>query len=196
MDNKFRGTAFGGFNRRDVIEYLERSAAEHNAQLEQLQGQVEQAQAGQDELTRRMEEQEARIEELQAQAEQAAQLPAAQEEIRRLQEQIARLEPDANAYAAIRERAANMELEAHQRAQAIVDEARKQADATLAEARQWLGSLRREYGELRLQVENTTAHAVAELERVRQGLGNVTLCMDRQKNAVDQFLRATDKKPE
>ena len=196
MDNKFRGTAFGGFKRRDVIDYLERSAAEHNEQLTCMQAQVEQAQKEQDELEKRIGELNAQVEALTEEAAQAAQLPAAQEEIRRLQERVASLEPDARAYAAIRERAANMELEAHQRAQAIVDEARKQVDETLAGARTWLTGLRREYGELRLQVENTTAHAVAELERVRQGLGNVTLCMDRQKNAVDQFLRATDKKTE
>lgn len=192
MDNQFRSSAFGGFNRQDVIEYLERSAKEHKLQLEQLQGQVESSQQESERLEAKVQELAGQHDELAARAKQAERLPALEEEVRRLRELVAQLEPDAAAYAAIKERAATMELEAHQRAQAIVDQAKNQAAQVTGEAKQWLNSLRREYGDLRLQVENTVAHATADLDRVRQGLGNVTLCMDRQKNAVDQFLRAAD----
>lgn len=192
MDNRFRSAAFGGFNRQDVIEYLERSAREHKLQLEQLQGQVESAQQESERLEAKVQELAGQHDELAARAQQAERLPALEEEVRRLRELVARLEPDAAAYAAIKERAATMELEAHQRAQAIVDQAKNQAAQVTGEAKQWLNGLRREYGDLRLQVENTVAHATADLDRVRQGLGNVTLCMDRQKNAVDQFLRAAE----
>lgn len=196
MDNQFRSKAFGGFNRRDVIEYVERSAREHSEELDRLRSRLDEAQKEQDRLQEQLRDLTAQRDALQGEAEQARQLPAAQEEIRRLRDLVAQLEPDAAAYAAIKERAATMELEAHQRAQAIVDQARKQADEVTGEARQWLGSLRREYGDLRLQVENTVAHATADLDRVRQGLNNVTLCMDRQKNAVDQFLRSAEPKKE
>lgn len=196
MDNQFRSKAFGGFNRRDVIEYVERSAREHNEELDQLRSLLDEAQKERDQLQDQLQTLAAERDALRGEAEQAKQLPAAQEEIRRLRDMVAQLEPDATAYAAIKERAATMELEAHQRAQAIVDQARKQADEALSGARQWLGGLRREYGDLRLQVENTVAHATADLDRVRQGLSNVSLCMDRQKNAMDQFLRAAEPKKE
>lgn len=196
MDNQFRSKAFGGFNRKDVIEYLERSAREHSEEVAQLRSLLDEAQKERDALQEQLQTLNAECDRLRSQAEAAGQLPAAQEEIRRLQGRVAQLEPDAAAYAAIKERAATMELEAHQRAQAIVDQARKQADEVLGEARQWLGGLRREYGDLRLQVENTVAHATADLDRVRQGLSNVSLCMDRQKNAMDQFLRAAEPQKE
>ncbi len=196
MDNQFRSKAFGGFNRKDVIEYLERSAREHSEEVAQLRSLLDEAQKERDALQEQMQSLSAECDHLRGLAEAAGQLPAAQEEIRRLQGRVAQLEPDAAAYAAIKERAATMELEAHQRAQAIVDQARKQADEVLGEARQWLGSLRREYGDLRLQVENTVAHAAADLDRVRQGLSNVSLCMDRQKNAMDQFLRTAEPQKE
>ena len=196
MDNQFRSKAFGGFNRRDVIEYLERSAKEHSEEVGQLRAMLEDTQKERDQLQDQLQALNAECDRLRGEAETAKQLPTAQEEIRRLRDLVAQLEPDAAAYAAIKERAATMELEAHQRAQAIIDQARKQADEVQGEARQWLSGLRREYGDLRLQVENTVAHASADLDRVRQGLSNVTLCMDRQKSAMDQFLRAAEAKKE
>ena len=38
MENKtqFRSAGFGGFNRQDVLNYIEQTAAEHARQLEEL----------------------------------------------------------------------------------------------------------------------------------------------------------------
>ena len=39
--HKFRNAAFGGFNRRDVLEYIELSARENNAKLRDLTERLE-----------------------------------------------------------------------------------------------------------------------------------------------------------
>ena len=61
----------------------------------------------------------------------ARQTQQALEESRReaeaLREQVARLEPDAAAYAAVKDRSAGVELEAHRRAQGVLDQANSQA---------------------------------------------------------------------
>ena len=41
MDNQFRNAAFGGFNRQDVMDYLERTAKEHSEELAQLRARLD-----------------------------------------------------------------------------------------------------------------------------------------------------------
>lgn len=194
MDNQFRNAAFGGFNRQDVMDYLERTAKEHAEALEQLRSLLDAAQKERDELTAQV---QALTEERDAARQTAAvaeQMPTLQEENNQLKERVAQLEPDAAAYAAIKERMANMELDAHRRAQDIVDQARAQSDELFHQTRKWVVDVRGQYDELRNVVEGTVSRAAGELDRMRQSLGNISLCMDRQGNAMDQFVRGAEKK--
>lgn len=206
MDNQFRSAAFGGFNRQDVMDYLERSAKEHAQQIEELRARLEQAQQEMEQmrsqLTQAQEQvQQARIElersqsEQQSAQEQSGLLAQTQEEVARLRGQIARLEPDAAAYAAIKERTAGIELEAHRRAQAIVDQAQVQADQLRREQSVWLERVERDYYDLRAQVGTTVTQAASELERVRQGLDNITLCMNNHHSALDRLAQTVNSDP-
>ena len=200
MDNQFRSAAFGGFNRQDVINYLERTAQEHTREMtdlrvqleqvqqeaEQLRGQLAQAQEQEQQVRGELERNTADRESAREQSDLLAQT---QEELTRLRGQIARLEPDAAAYAAIKERTAGIELEAHRRAQAIVDEAQAQAEQLRREQAAWLERVERDYYDLRAQVGTTVTQAASELERVRQGLDNITLCMNNQHNALDRLMQ-------
>lgn len=200
MDNRFRSAAFGGFNRQDVINYLERTAQEHTREMtdlrvqleqvqqeaEQLRGQLAQAQEQEQQVRGELERNTADRESAREQSDLLAQT---QEELTRLRGQIARLEPDAAAYAAIKERTAGIELEAHRRAQAIVDEAQAQAEQLRREQAAWLERVERDYYDLRAQVGTTVTQAASELERVRQGLDNITLCMNNQHNALDRLMQ-------
>ena len=49
--HKFRNVAFGGFNRRDVLEYIELSARESNAKIEELRAHLEAARKEKAELS-------------------------------------------------------------------------------------------------------------------------------------------------
>ena len=204
MDNQFRSAAFGGFNRQDVIDYLERTAQEHAQQLAELRAQLEREQQEAAQLRSRLaqaqeQEEQARGElernaaDRESAREQSDLLAQAREEIAALRGQIARLEPDAVAYAAIKERTAGIELEAHRRAQTIVDEAQVQADQVRREQVAWLERVERDYYDLRAQVGTTVTQAASELERVRQGLDNITLCMNNHHNALDRLMQAGTK---
>lgn len=204
MDNRFRGAAFGGFNRKDVINYISNAAAEQNEKLEQLNGQLAAMTAQRDEAQQRAALAEQTLaamtgerDDCRRQAEavsaKADRVPELEGELERLRRRVAELEPDAAAYVAIKDRAAGIELEAHQRAQSIVNEAKTESDRLQEQTRQWVLQVRREYDELRAVVENTVSHAAGDLDRVRQSLGNISLCMDRQSNTLDLFVRNAEK---
>ena len=131
MDHPFRSAMFGGFNRQDVLEYLENSAQQAAQQQQELQAQLDQARQeltdrqsqesdGQEQLEKAQQEAEA----LQSQLDQAnADLTISRETVSRLSEELeqarqelqtwkdkaAALEPDAQAYAALKERAAGQD---------------------------------------------------------------------------------------
>jgi len=204
MDNRFRGSAFGGFNRKDVINYITTAAAEQNEKVEQLNRQLSDMTAQRDEAQQRAVRAEQTLaamtgerddcrRQAQETAEKAGRLPGLEAEVEQLRRRVSELEPDAAAYLAIKERAAGIELEAHQRAQGIVNEAKAEADKLQEQTRQWVLQVRREYDELRAVVESTVSHAAGDLDRVRQSLGNISLCMDRQNNAMEQFVRDAEK---
>lgn len=202
MDNQFRSAAFGGFNRQDVMDYLERAAKEHEQQMEELRAQLERAQQETAQLRDQLAQAQTQAQQARAELEQnntdhrnaqeqSELLVQTQEELTRLRSQIARLEPDAVAYAAIKERTAGIELEAHRRAQTIVDEAQTQVEQLRREQSQWLERVERDYYDLRAQVGTTVTQAASELERVRQGLDNISLCMNNQHSALDRLMQMT-----
>ena len=47
---QFRSAGFGGFNRQDVLNYIEETTKEYNQRVEELRAQYEAAQAEADEL--------------------------------------------------------------------------------------------------------------------------------------------------
>ena len=206
MDNRFRSAAFGGFNRQDVMDYLERTVKEHNQTLDGLNTQLNEARGEADQLRTQLAaaQEEARqakqeLEQVTADRhsaqEQSDLLVQVQEELDRLRGRVNQLEPDAQAYAAIKERTAGIELEAHRRAQSIVDEAQAQANQVRHELAQWLERVERDYYDLRAQVGNTVSHATSELDRVRQGLDNISLCMTNQHSALERMIQTAKNSP-
>lgn len=212
MDNQFRSAAFGGFNRQDVMEYLERTAAEYAQSLRVLQDKLAQAEQERDELAGRLDELEGELESVTEQAAQSGQAleqerqarkraqeqagalqsraDALEAERQRLQEQVETLRPDAEAYAAVKERAAGIELDAHRRAQGVLDEADGQAKQLRSQMDQWLARVRREYGQLCSQVDATVAHAAGELDKVRGSLERITAGLESQAGAMDELVTA------
>lgn len=206
MDNRFRSVAFGGFNRQDVMDYLERSVKEHNQALEQANAQRIEARNEADQLREQMAQlqEEARqakeeLERITADQQKVQEQSDRLEELRSENEQLRlcanQAQADAEAYAAIKERTASIELEAHRRAQAIVDEAQAQAEQVRRELGQWLERVERDYYDLRAQVGTTTTQAASELERVRKGLDNVALCMNSQHSALERLMQTAKANP-
>ena len=61
MDHPFRSAAFGGFNRQDVLDYLEKTSAENGLRQRELQEKLEAAQEECRQLTARTTEQEEQL---------------------------------------------------------------------------------------------------------------------------------------
>lgn len=185
---QFRGVAFGGFNRQDVLNYVEASSSEHAQQLEQLQKELkgaqqkcaEQASALADAGARekqRTEELDRLSGELDAArnalADKTDALADAERELEALRGKIKELEPGAAAYAQIKERTATIELEAHLRAQHVLDETGARVKRSQAQLQDWLRRVQTSYDRVCTDMEATVSHISGELGRLQKILGGV-----------------------
>lgn len=190
-------TAVGGFNRQDVQDYIERMASVHRQELAELQKRLDKSEGRVTELEETVADMDALADEL-AQAKAAldasnqtasrlrgeisqaeSKLTVAKKEMERLQARIAALEPLAASYREIRDRAASVELDAHQKAQAAVSEAKAEAEQIRADTRKWLSRVMEEYSGLRcgldgvlkqLQVLTEAPQKVAALDETARKL--------------------------
>lgn len=211
MDHQFRSSMFGGFNRQDVLTYLENASKEAAQQQQLLQQSLDEAQntlSRQNADLTRQQEQLSRLqqenEQLHAQLEQAnialsssrtecsqrvGELERARKDAEEWKAKAAALEPDAAAYAAVKERTAGVELEAHRRAQAVQEQAQQQARQLRYQMEQWMQKVEREYDALRSQVESTVSHAACELDRAGKCLEQITIRMGEQNIALETIAQ-------
>ena len=182
--HKFR-SAVGGFNRRDVLEYIEHTSKESGERISSLTARLEQAEREKAALEAELNtlrshsgdlaEQEARI---RASLEESTrslttvrgelqttrtQLAVAKNELSVLQEKVAQIEPEARRYEALKNRIATVELDAHQKAQATLDKAQAEVDALKADTARWMADVQTGYDRLREQVR-ATADTAARTE--------------------------------
>lgn len=172
-------TALGGFNRQDVQDYMDQMAAAHRGEIEELQKRLDKAERRAQELEEAMPDAVGAVDEanrlrteldgskraaarLKGELTQAeCGLAAARQEIERLRGQVEVLEPLAASYREMRDRAANVELDAHHRAREAVSEARAEAERVRADTRRWLASVLEQYDQLRRSMEQMLAQAKA-----------------------------------
>ncbi|MGI5963728.1 MAG: hypothetical protein ACOX7N_08450 [Lawsonibacter sp.] len=212
MDHPFRSVMFGGFNRQDVLNYLENTAKQTAQQQQVLEEQLNRAQEITAKQDAELSEQQEQIErlrqenaQLQAKLDQlhvdlsssrtqcsqgANDLEQTRREVEALKTRVAELEPSALAYNAIKERTAGVELEAHQRAQAVQEKAEEQAKQLRRQMEQWMQKLGRDYDALRSQVESTVSHAADKLDKAGKCLEQVTALMEEQEVALEAITQA------
>ena len=194
-ENSFRTALVGGFNRQDVLNYIEQSARTANERIAALQRDLAEAQKGREAAEAALAEAQSRATTQAQEAEQTGrtltertaslttlqselvrvqgELTAAQAELGALLDQNERLRQGAEAYADLKDRTASIELEAHQRARLIEKEAAEKAKKIRVEAEQILYKVQAGYGRLRTDVDATVAHASGELGRVDRALESV-----------------------
>lgn len=189
---QFRTATFGGFQKQDVLSYIESSNQAHVEKLAQLQRERDElaaekeslaAQAGQakehaetlvkekESLTAQLEEARKEAEALRAQLDQARK--ETEETAARLADANARLtqaEPDAAAYQQVKDRTAGIELEAHCRAQEIQQEAQEKVRRAHTEVEQWLHKVQAGYDLLRSDMDGAISRTGQELDKLRQML--------------------------
>lgn len=196
---QFRTAAFGGFQKQDVMSYLERSAQEHAQKLAGLQKELAEervAKVGEEERSAALEEQVAALEaererlaaDLAEREEKLTQVTAERDELRtlsdQLQDQLDKITPAATAYEAVKDRTASIELEAHGRAQAIEREGRAKAERCQQQVKEWYVKTREAYERLRADINATMGHAAQELERAGRSMEELSAGLDGQDSAL------------
>lgn len=198
-EHRFRTAAFG-FNRQDVMQYIEAVHKDYAAKVKDIKGELarerdqrssleeqgslasSEAQAAEKAAQRCKEELEKIREALEeAQRERDSlrlQLQAAQQDLAVMQEAADRMAPAARAYETLKDKAAGIELDAHKRAQIIVKAGEEEAAQTRRKVAQWLRQAQSSYARLCGDVSATLSHATAEMERTAKSLDAVSAELD------------------
>lgn len=206
MENySFKSVAFGGFDKQDVVRYLEQASEkaaavqrELEAENAELRKQVEDRREELDQLRAQVEELTAQRDGLQEKLESEAAARANLEPLRALEQDVARLKaerdalkPDAEAYARFRERLGAIECEARNRADDLEEEAAAQTRRTLEEFRSkargsWLMS----------DFEAASGHVNGELRKIEVTLSQLPRALDQTGAQLSELAARLEKKPE
>lgn len=185
---RFRTAAFGGFQKQDVMDYLEHCAQEHAQKVAAIQKELAEekvAKAGEEERSAALEK---KIAALEAENQRLTAALADRDELQALtvslQEEIDRLTPAAAAYETVKDRTASIELEAHGRAQAIEREGREKALRYQEQVKEWFVKTREAYDRLRTDISATIGHATQELERAGQSMEELSGGLEGQDSAL------------
>ncbi len=204
MENySFKSVAFGGFDKQDVVRYLEQASEkaaavqrELEAENAELRKQVEDRREELDQLRAQVEELTAQRDELQEKLESEAAARANLEPLRALEQDVARLKaerdalkPDAEAYARFRERLGAIECEARNRADDLEEEAAAQTRRTLEE-------FRSRYSKLMSDFEAASGHVNGELRKIEVTLSQLPRALDQTGAQLSELAARLEKKPE
>ena len=204
MENySFKSVAFGGFDKQDVVRYLEqasekaaavqreleeengnlRKQAEETAEeLERLRAQVEELTAERDGLREKLESEAAARADLEP-------LRALEKDVARLTAERDALKPDAESYARFRERLGAIECEARNRADDLEEEAAVQTRRTVEE-------FRSRYQQLMSAFESTAGHVNSELRKIEVTLSQLPRALDQTGAELNDLASRLEKKPE
>lgn len=186
MDHfSFKSVAFGGFDKQDVIQYIQQSSEkaaeeqrelqeendslrEANARLEEqlaaLRQEAEKAAAERDRLQKALDGERSARETLEP-------LRPLEEEAARLRAENAALKPDAKAYAQFRERLGSIECEARKRADDLEAAAYERMQKTVE-------LFQTQYQALMSTFESTAGHVTGELRKIEVNLSQLPRVMD------------------
>ena len=212
-EHQFRNTMFGGFNRQDVLDFLTSSAEKNNQELQRqresyealekdlasgreecavLRAELSEARQERDEFKSRVEQLELDLAKVRGSEDRKTEeasalrekLTLAQQELEELRELVTRLTPDAEAYTAIKDRTAGVELEAHRRAQSVEARAKIMAGDLQRQMEQWAMKAEEQYTALRGQIDSSVEQANQELLAASRSLACVTQMMEQQQESL------------
>jgi len=202
-NGNFRGSVFGGFNRRDVAAYISKVARETNDYKEECS----KLSAENEELKTRLEEQTCRLSELNAKNEELRseieRLEAQSEETDCLKDTIAamqaKIDGDAeiiSGYEKMKSRLSELEVEALKRAQDIETRAMSEYKRIMDRVGEIITSLKSEYEEIRSGTEVTAAHLRGEMNRMGERISLVNSVLEKTAGdfeSLDSLIPKKDK---
>ena len=198
-----KSVAFGGFDKQDVIRYVEQAAEQAAAAQKALQEENDSLRAEADALRQeaaslraQLEEATARQAQLQSELsrESAARLELEklkplEEEVSRLKQEVDTLRPDAEAYAQFRERIGAIECEARKRAADL-------EASTVAQLQQTVDLFRAQYQVLMSTFETTASHVNGELRKVEVNLTQLPRAMDQAGTELNELAARLERSKE
>lgn len=200
MDNyPIKSVTFGGFDKQDVIHYIEQASEKAAAAQKELQAENDGLRGQVTELTGELEALRSQMAELTAQRDQLRaaldrETAARQEleplkplegEAARLRAEVEALRPDAQAYAQFRERIGSIECEARERAASL-------EASTAAQLRRTVDLFRAQYQTLMSTFETTASHVTGELRKVEVNLSQLPRAMDQAGTELNELAARLD----
>ena len=202
MENyPIKSVTFGGFDKQDVIRYIEQAAKNSEdaqkellEEAERLRAQIEELTAANAALQAEKESLEAQKETLEAelitqaaQIQEMAPLQGLDGKVTQLEEELDRLRPDAANYAQFRDRLGAIECEARERADAL-------ERATNEQLKKTVEAFRSQYTTLMSTFASTASYVTAELRKVEVNLSQLPRAMDRPGVELEELAKRLDSK--
>lgn len=190
MSVNFRTRMFGGFDREDVVAYIEKITKENQAQAEELTRAGDDLRRQNDELGQQLailrkqaescQDSRREIETLTAQVQcLEAENRQLQESLHQTQEHCDELQVQADEYAKIRDHIAEIEINAHRRTEEFRAQAIQRLHETVSRQRSWCGENSTSYKEL-------LSRFIEKLQSARDILQETDL------SGFDDMLRSLD----
>lgn len=181
-NNTLKTVTFGGFDKQDVIRYIEQTAQENAAvlaraeeekqALEQEAAELREKLNDSSEQLRRVREENEQLRAAAAGKEQAeAELAELRAERERLRDQLAQIQPLAEEYQKVKTQIGTIECEARKRANDLEEE-------TVARLNRTLSLCRAQYETLTAAFETASSHVTAELRKIEVGMMQLPRAMD------------------
>lgn len=212
QENRFRTVAFGGFHKQDVLNYITSASKDYQDQSVDLKQKAESAQKERDALAEKYEAAEAARKKSAADCERLSAtltertnaLEHAERELSvlkekhekavarlaELDEKLPRLQADAEAYTALKDHTATIELEARRKAQETIDQAQAQAAKIRSELESWLRRVQNGYQHLRSDMTATVTQLTGELERGIKALNEVPEALCQHDDALAALMES------
>lgn len=169
MDASFKTCMFGGFDRQDVVAFIEKTAEEHRVETEALRAENDQlrrdrdAAVAENEALRCLTEEDARLQEdnnrLQRRVEEL------QAKLAEVQAENDTLRGPAGEYQSLKEHIADIEISAHRRTEEFRAKAMERLAQCIAQQRAWCGQRRSTYA-------HTNAALLDQLRQAEQAVEN------------------------
>ena len=188
MENyPIKSVTFGGFDKQDVIRYIEQAAQQAAAAQQTLQDENENLRKQAEALSAELSTLRAQVSSLSAERDRLQEALGREsasrqqlESLKPLESEVARLRPDAEAYAQFRERIGAIECEARKRA----------ADlelATVNQLQKTVDLFREQYQTLMSTFESTASHVNGELRKGEVNLTQLPRAMDQAGTELNEL---------
>ncbi len=208
--NHFRTVMFGGFHKQDVLNYITQASMQHQERDAGLIQSAEQMQAELDALTEKYENAEAARKKNAADCERMSEALSQRtielEEVMRelnalkaeherasarlaeVEEVLPELQEGAQAYAELKDHTATIEMEAHRKAQQILDQAQEKSARIRSDLEEWMRRVNNAYQRLRTDVSATVSHVSGELERGLKALNDAAPAFRQHDETLNALL--------